>query len=285
MPGYHLPFFGALASGLFAKHGLDVEILDPPPGPDMNISHRVAAGGADFSLTGVTYHLFAHHDAGGDMPVRFVSMLQQRAGLAAMVPTSLGLTVPADLAGKRLARTRAAWLADELMQALADLGVSPLPEIVESPNGPVVALTSGAVDMTATFVDTLGFARKVGVPMHQIHLGRDIYGSGLVAADRLPPDLVLRVVHAVADAFDAQRDHPIAGVQQFCERFPSVEPDRAAQSWAELEPYAFNDQPTGSMTLSKWQGTIDWLAPVHGLRVGSVGEIVRPELILQPVGQ
>lgn len=274
MPGYHLPFFGALASGLFAKRGLDVEILDPPPGPDMNISHRVAAGGADFSLTGVTYHLFAHRDTAGSMPVRFVSVLQQRAGLAAMVSEASGLRVPADLAGQRLARTQASWLAAELVQALADLGVGP-PQIVEAPEGPVVALTSGAVDMTATFVDTLGFARKVGIPMRQIHLGRNIYGSGLVAADRLPTDLVLRVVSAVAEAFDAQRDDPIAGVQQFCDRFPYVEPDRAAQSWAELEPFAFTDPPTGSMTKEKWQDTINWLVKVHGLTIGSVAEVAR----------
>lgn len=276
MPGYHLPFFAAAANGLFAGHGLDVEILDPPPGPDMNISHRVAAAGADFSLTGVTYHLFALRDAGGRLAARFVSVLQPRAGLAAVVPASSDLRTPADLGGRRLARSRAAWLADECVAALRDLGVA-APVLVPAPDGPGAALGAGLVDMVATFVDTVGVAGRAGFPVRSIHLGRDIYGSGLIAGDHVPGEVVTRVVAAVAEAFDRQRADPEAGVSGFCDRFPHVEPARAARSWAELEPFAFDDEPTGSMNRPKWGRTVGWLGEVHSLRL-AVDDVVRLEM-------
>lgn len=279
MPGYHLPFFGALASGLFAEFDLDVEILDPPPGPDMNISHRVAAGGADFSLTGLTYHLLAHRDAEGRMPARFVSVLQPRAGLAAVVPESSDIHLREDLAGRRLARTRASWLADELAMAMADRGLRP-PVMVEAPDGPSVALASGAVDMVATFVDAVGIEGRVGFGVRQIHMGADIYGSGLIAADSVADRVVRRVVAAVATAFEAQWRDPDAGVAGFCRRFPHVDPARARASWRELERYAFDHNPTGSMSLAKWRRTIDWLSRVHRLDIDGVADIARPELCL-----
>jgi len=34
MPGYHLPCFAGLTQGIFRRHGLDVQIIDPDPGPD-----------------------------------------------------------------------------------------------------------------------------------------------------------------------------------------------------------------------------------------------------------
>lgn len=43
---------------MFAEHDLAVEFLDPPPG-GRAATLRVASGGADFCLTGVTYYLFA----------------------------------------------------------------------------------------------------------------------------------------------------------------------------------------------------------------------------------
>ncbi|MGQ0743828.1 MAG: ABC transporter substrate-binding protein [Acidimicrobiales bacterium] len=290
MPGYHLPFFGAAASGLFAEHGLDVEILDPPPGPDMNISHRVAAAGADFSLTGLTYHLFAHRDAVRNQPqsslaARFVAVLQPRAGLAAVVPADSPMLVPADLAGRRLARSAAAWLADECAAALVDRGID-RPALVSAPDGPAVALARGDAEMVATFVDTVGVASRAGFAVRAIHTGMDIYGSGLIAGDHVPAEVVAATVAAVGAAFDAQRLDPEAGVADFCRRFEYVPPARALASWLELEPYAFAPPaagPTGSMTRGGWRRTLDWLGGVHGLGRLSVDEIAREEFCLDPV--
>jgi len=40
-------------NGLFAEHGLDVEILDPSGGPDNVV--RVGEGSSDFALTSTNY--------------------------------------------------------------------------------------------------------------------------------------------------------------------------------------------------------------------------------------
>lgn len=274
MPGYHLPFFAAAANGLFARHGLDVDILDPPPGPDMEISYRVAAGGADFSLTGVTYHLFAHRDADRRLAARFVSVLQPRAGLAAVVPAASDLWMPSDLGGRRLARSAAAWLAAECVAALLARGVD-APVVVPAPAGAASALRDGSVDLIATFVDTVGIGDRAGFPVRQIPVGLDVYGSGLIAGDHVPDDLAVRVAAAVAEAFDLQRREPSAGLRSFCERFPGVDPGRAARSWTELAPYCFDSGPTGSMTRAGWQRTLDWLTGVHGLLVDAVDDVAR----------
>jgi len=106
LPGYHLPFFAAGAAGIFAEHGLQVELVDPLPGPD-NV-RRVAEGRADFCLTNVNYYLAASSNVTprlGPLPARFVMVIQQRSTLAALVRADSGLITTSDIGGCRVAGT------------------------------------------------------------------------------------------------------------------------------------------------------------------------------------
>lgn len=184
---------------------------------------------------------------------------------------------PADLAGRRLARSAATgWLADELIACLAERGIAP-PEIVPVGYGePPRALGRGTVDMMATFLDTTTQQQPTsGVSTRAIHVGHDIYASGLVAADRVPGDVVGRMVLAVRAAFERQQREPQAGIDEFCRRFPATSPERARETWDLLAPFVFTGPPVGSMDDARWAETLAWLGGVHRFAVPSLSAVYR----------
>jgi ABC-type nitrate/sulfonate/bicarbonate transport system substrate-binding protein len=258
-----------MASGLFAEYDLAVELLDAPGGGGAANTLRVADGGVDFCLTGVTYYLFARREAGSGLAARFVAVVHQRSPLAAIVAAESDIVEPDDLAGRRLARSEATgWLPDELVAVLAERRIAP-PEIVPvTYGGPPSALASGTVDIMATFLDTTSQQQPTsGIATRAIHLGREIYASGLVAADRVPDDVVDRMVRAVRAAFQLQQREPEVGVEQFCRRFPNTARERVLETWNLLSPFVFAGPPVGSMDEHRWSETIRWLAGVHSLQV------------------
>ena len=72
-----MPYIAAAANGLFAEFGLDVELMEPAPGPE-NV-RRVAAGGSDFCLTSVTHYMRARAQS-GDLAARYVAIVVQTTG-------------------------------------------------------------------------------------------------------------------------------------------------------------------------------------------------------------
>src|SRR5262249_11512975 len=81
-PGYHMPYLRAAENGVFAEHGLDVELVQPAP--EGANSMRVADGGADFCLTSVAYFVTARARR-PDLPARFAAVITQRNPMAAVV--------------------------------------------------------------------------------------------------------------------------------------------------------------------------------------------------------
>lgn len=279
LPGYHLPFFTGVASGIFAEHGLVVDILDPPPPPGSTNSHRVATGGAEFGLTGVTYFLFARKEAGDGLAARFVSVIHQRSPLGAIVADDSDIEGIADLPGRRIGRgALTGWLADECGQVLADRGLG-APVYVDLPHGDApYALGRGEIDACATMVDTIGgIAVKGGLAVRGIELGLDLYSSGLIASDSVPSEVVGRMRAAVTAAFEAQRSDPDSAVAEFCERFPDVAPPVARAGWDLLQPFAAVDAGTGAMRRARWATTIDWVSRVHSLPAVDPEQVYRPE--------
>lgn len=196
-------------------------------------------------------------------------MVHQRSPLAAIVAVESDVERPADLAGRRLARSAATgWLPDELVACLAEQGIAP-PEIVPVAYGePPRALGRGTVDIMATFLDTTTLQQPTsGIATRAIHVGHEIYASGIVAADRVSGDVVDRMVLAIRAAFERQQREPEAGIDEFCRRFPSTSPVRARETWGLLAPFVFTGRPVGSMDDGRWTETIAWLAGVHRLAV------------------
>jgi NitT/TauT family transport system substrate-binding protein len=285
LPGVHLPFFAAVADGLFAEHGLDVELVESAPG-----SERVkllADGAGDFLLTATLYHLQALAEAGA-LPVRAVGVLHRRSPMAALVPAGSDIVAAADVAGRRLAApvgTQMGWLAVELQASLRSAGLGQAVVVDMSYPDAYAALARGEIDVIADFADLLPIdQRRAGTPLRAVPVGTDTFTSAVLAADSVPNELVDRFVTAAAASFLRQREDPQRGVAALLARYPAVDPEVAVDTWLRLEPYAFagGHGPVGGMDGAAWERTLRWVAQAHGLAEPAVDRVVRTERLADP---
>jgi hypothetical protein len=278
----HLPVFAASEAGLFAEQGLEVEYVASSQAPE-----AVAAGDADFALTSAVHVLSAQTRAAGRLPVRFVATFHQRNPIAAVVREDSGRRTPQDLVGARAARWGIPWFAREYAGAMRHMSLG-APVLIDTPGSLDEALGSGAVDVLPMWMDDTAPARALGMTLYHrgegfgvraIALDIPVYSTGLIAADRVPLDVVHRVRHALAGGHRLQQEQPEPGLAGFCRRFPEVSAEHARISWALYEPYAFDGVTPGSMHAGRWQDTIAYTTRAHGLSTFGEERIYRPELV------
>ncbi len=261
-----------------------MELLDASG--EVDNASRVASGEADLCLSRVAGHLVA---AARDrrLAARFVAILVRRSPIAAFVPAGCEAARPADLSGLRVGGAR--WAMAEFMGGMAWLGLEP-PLVVpmsRSSGGGLLQeacgmLARGEVDMVADHEDLLPRARRhSGMDVRSVPLGLDVYSSGLVAADRLPSEVVARVKSAVLATLERQRCEPERGVDEVVARSPRVVPDDAREGWRLVEPRIFTGEPPGSMTADGWAATVAYLSQAHRLAPVPVERMYRAEM--QPV--
>ena len=239
----------------------------------------MAAGGSDFCLTSVTHYLTARAQS-GDLPARFVSVVVRRSPMSAFVRADSPMATPADLAGCRLGAPEQAKLVNEFRAGMAALGLAP-PELVpfDYSLGPA-AMARGEVEMVCDFVDLLPrIRRQAGVAVRPLPLRLDVYSSGLVAADRLPDELVARMQAAIAAALEAQRADPKSGLDELARLYPDADPLEALEGWSLAEPNIFNGATPGSADPDTWARTITHLAGAHGLPAPEPDTVFRRELV------
>lgn len=278
-PGYHMPYIRAATEGLFERHGLRVELLEPAPRVE-NIL-RVADGGADFCLTSVAYFVRAC-TARGAVAARFVAAITQRSPMAAVVLDSSAIRTLDDLAGARVGGHGDGGLLKEYLGALAHLGIgSPAVVDVEYVDAPA-ALRDGVIDVMGDFIDLQPKIRRVAGPVRALPFGIDVYASGLVAADRLPLELVTRMREAVVDALQHHRATPELGVAPLLARYPGTNADDALESWRLIEPLIFAGGEPGTMTEDRWRRSVDYAATVHGVPEPDSDNVFRQELLEAP---
>lgn len=262
LPGYHLPFLAGASDGLFAEFDLDVEILEPAPGPD-NIT-RVSTGGSDFCLTSVSHYATARARC-GDLAARFIAIVVRRSPMAALVAAESALVVPADLPGRRIGGRPDDGFVLEYSAALRVLGLGP-PEIVALDHAAAPeALARGAIDAVPEFVDLLPrISRQSGITLRAIPFGTEVYASGLVASDHLAPELAWRMRAALSATLERQRRDPRRGLDVLEERYPEIDRDAAVEGWHLVEPNVFTGEPVGSMSPERWADTLAHVAKARG---------------------
>ncbi|MDQ3630833.1 MAG: ABC transporter substrate-binding protein [Actinomycetota bacterium] len=291
--GMHLPAFAAAEGGLFAEQGLQVEFVPATRPQDYSVRgftarvKAVGAGQADFALTSVVYLLAAQTEAAGSLPVRFVATAHQRNPIAGVVREDSGLRTAEELAGARTARWSMPWFAQEYAGALDFMGLA-APVMVDTPGELDPALGSGDVDVLPVWIDDTTQAGLQGMRLHHrgaafdvraIALDIPVYTTGLVAADRMPSDVLASMRDAYLAGYHLQRAQPELGLAGFRRCFPSVSEEYARANWALFEPYAFDGVPPGSMNAGRWQETIAHTAKTHGLSTFPGDRIHRPEML------
>lgn len=225
----------------------------------------MAEGVSDFCLTSVHHYLTARETA-GDLAARFAAIIVRRSPVAALVLDSSPLTTPADLQGRRVTGSPDKPHMQEFAASLQRRGLDgcePIPmEAAEARE----ALVAGRVDALIEFVDALPRIRRLaGAALRAIPVGLDVYASGLVAADRLPAELVGRMREAVVASLVAQRANPEGGVDELVRRYPEARAEEAREGWRLVEPYIFDDERPGSMDQAGWRRTLDVLCTARGL--------------------
>ncbi|MDP8943272.1 MAG: ABC transporter substrate-binding protein [Actinomycetota bacterium] len=212
---------------------------------------------------------------------RFAAVSHQRNPIAAIVRDDSGLESPADLQGTRAGRWSFGWYAQEYAGAMSYMGLDP-PVIVDSPR-PDAELERGEIDVIPTWVDmTLNHVGK-GYGVRPIGLDIETYSTGLLAADRLPLELVTRMRDAFVAGFELQLEEPQLGIAGFQQVFPNISERHIRDSWSLFEPYAFDGDAPGAMDADRWETTIDHTAATHGLSPFAGERVYRPELLAPAV--
>jgi ABC-type nitrate/sulfonate/bicarbonate transport system substrate-binding protein len=283
--GMHLPAFAAADGGLFAERGIEVEFVRCARASDHSLQgfttrpKAVAAGDADFALSSVAYLLAAQTELGGRLPVRFAAVAHQRNPIVGIVHADSGLEEPADLPGARAASWSIPWFTQEYAGALARMGLG-APEMVERSEDLDGALGRGDVDVIPTWMDMTLYHRKPELPIRTVPLDIDVYTTGLVAADRLAPELVSRFRDAWVAGYELQLERPEVGIAAFRRQYPRVSEEHIRANWALFEPYAVDGSVApGSMDADRWRDTIDYTATTHGLAVFAGECLYRAELL------
>lgn len=286
VPGMQLPLYAAAASGAFARHGLEVEFVDPVPPRDLTLAglsvrlHAVAAGAADVAVTGVAYLLAARAEAGGGLDVRFVTTLHQRSPIVGVVRRGSPVRKAGDLAGRVTASHGLRWMVDEYQAALRHHGIDPA-RLVEADDGPYAArsLERGDVEVSPAWIDTIPSIRQDRAgELRTVPLDVGVYASGLAAADRVPLELVTRLTDAVAEGMERQRDRPALGVDLYNRRYPRASTDDLRLAWSLFEPNA-PTADTAPMAADRWAASSAFYARAHALPVFGVDELCRSELV------
>ena len=265
---------------MFDAHGLEVELV-APLGRGAEPVHRVAAGDADACFTSVHSFLSAAQDAGGRPGARFVAVAHQRSAVAAIVRADSPLRIPADLAGRRLAVSQFGWFLAEWEGALAPHGLGPPVRVPVDPADAQSPLARGEVDMVGAWVDSVPWVRRrAGVAVRAVTFGPDFYTTGLVASDRVSPEVAGRLHAAFAAGLKLQRRRPAVGLEECAWHAPGADPLDALEEWSLLEPFLFADRPPASMSDARWRSTLDHATAIHGFPAFGVADVARPELFV-----
>lgn len=267
-----MPFFAATASGLFADHGLDVELLDGRGAT----TERIAAGEAELGLTATLYFLRAQTASAPELPVRFAMPLHQRDPIAGLVRHDSELMTPQDLPDRSVARWGLAFMTEAYTWALARLSAKPS-QIVPVEGDPSAALQAGTVDVVPSWAETIPVRSYAGVTVRAIPLGGEGYASGLIAADAVSDEVLTRVRKALTAAFSLQRDQPDLGVKPFCERYPHIPRADAFANWRDFVPFAFAEtSETRAVDPDRWTATAADTIEAHQLPPLHAERLYRP---------
>lgn len=296
MPNSYLPQLAARAGGIYERHGIEVELVDPPPGPASPAA--VGHGDYDVCLTSVPYYLWAR-DEEPELDARFVFMLSRRTHLTAFVvedrAAAHGRPIRsfADLEGASLATRTApapgsggknlrmfhaheSRLRRDYLALLAGNGLEAGPVVDVGDRYALDAMLDGEADVAVEWVE-LGVALRASAAARGLGIrsfrfadaGMPAYHNGFVAHGatiRERPEALGRFVAAVREAVIAVRADPTPALDLMAVEMPDRDREAVLERWRLGEPAMFPDEHVGAIDAAGWRTTRDYYVATHDTR-------------------
>jgi putative hydroxymethylpyrimidine transport system substrate-binding protein len=267
----HVGIYQALAEGDFAKAGLDVHVEVPSdPSDPLKL---LAAGKVDAAISYEPEVLLARNQG---QPLVSVAAIVQKPLTSIVSIGSKHITSPAKLRGKRVGDAGIPYQHAYLQTILARAGVpsSSVREVNVGANL-VPAMLSGRVDAT------LGsFWNYEAIQLAQLHKHPNVIHMedvGVPTYDELVlvvrkdtivnhPDVVRRLVQALARGYESTRSNPQAAVANLVHASPGLDPKLQLASVRATLPVFFPSNPSnpwGWQDPGQWNAYGQWMLNQH----------------------
>ncbi|WP_422748177.1 ABC transporter substrate-binding protein [Mycobacterium sp. WMMD1722] len=267
--GEHAPFYYGVQEGIFAKHGIDLQI-DAGQGSTKTVQ-AVGSSQADFGWAD-TPAVLSNIDKG--VAVKSTGVFLQTTPSAVQVFADSGINTPQDLAGRTIAVSAGDAPTTTFPIYLDKVGV-PSDQVTQQSldaAGKMAAMLSGRVDGLIGFAHDQGptIADKSGKEVRYLRYsdaGLNFYSNGLIANESTiadNPELVQSMVDATSEAYAAAAQNPEAAVDAMAGKDPQMPPREVLlQQWQQTIPLlhtpATADQAPGSNSMQDWTTTITTL--------------------------
>ncbi|WP_280414268.1 ABC transporter substrate-binding protein [Nocardia carnea] len=268
--GEHAPFYYGVQEGIFAEHGIDLNISAGQG--STKTTQATGSQQTDFGWAD-TPAVLSNIDKG--VKVKSVGVFLQTTPSAVQVFADSNIRTPADLAGKTIAVSagdaptttfpvyldKAGVAADQVTQQSLDSA------------GKMSAMLSGRVDGLIGFAHDQGptIANKSGREVRYLRYsdqGLSFFSNGLIANQATiesSPELVQAMVDATSEAFAAAVANPEAAVAAMEGKDPQLPPQEVLlQQWQQTVPLLATPETEGEApgtnSEADWRATVEVLS-------------------------
>ena len=282
--GYHAPFYLGVARGFYKDEGLDVSVLEGKGSP--SVGTLVANGSDDFGFADAS--TIAQLISQG-LPAKMVMGIFQKSTLALFFPEGKGITVPADLKGKRILLCPTDGLIKYLPAYLKNIGLTMNDVTVNMVDCAIkyTYLAQGNADVAGSY-GTAGKALLQSVGFKDIgkfdyaDAGINLPSHGIVVSNATiesRPDTIKRFLVGTVKAWKEAQSHPDDAVAALIAANP-LQKGREMQikeallaSFQYIETPGTKGHPFGWQSPEEWQKATQLLVEATGIKAPSSPDV------------
>ncbi|WP_027084239.1 ABC transporter substrate-binding protein [Cohnella panacarvi] len=260
----HTGLYVAQEQGLWAKHGLEVEIVQPP---EAGASSLVAAGKAEFGI-GAQEGMIQARSQG--LPLVSIAPIIQHNTSGFASPVDRNIKEPKDFEGKTYGgwNTPAEEAVISSLMALQGADVKKV-NFVNAGTADFFSGTKNGIDFEWIFYGWDGIQAELrNEPINMVYLTDyskqlDYYTPLILTNEKLiqeKPEVVREFLAGASEGYQYAIDHPEESADILLKAVPELNAElvKASQKW--LSPKYKDDAPRwGVQKLEVWSGYGDWL--------------------------
>jgi ABC-type nitrate/sulfonate/bicarbonate transport system substrate-binding protein len=264
----HVGVFVARDRGFFAKHGLDVRIVEPG---EVYATTAVVSGQAEF---GIDFQESVTLLRADEVPIVSIAAILQTNTSGFAVRSGEGIKSPADFAGLTYGTFNSPFEEPTLSGLVRCAGGDPDGiKYVTAGTDLLAMLQQKRTDLVWIYYGTQGFqAQRIGLEIDYFPLNDyqecipDYYTPVIIASEKLlveRPALAKKFLAALTEAHEYVVANPREAAQGLSEAVPELNASELSQSVPWLAEHMIMDAPSwGHQELSVWSGYAEWMREV-----------------------